>query len=110
MSLGGRAVDHVKIAVVEGDQGTEKPPPDPARRPAMEAVVDRRRRSVARWAILPPAADLQHMDDAADDAAVILPMGAGLVLRQQRLDRRPLRVIQPKIAHDPNSVVSQFES
>jgi hypothetical protein len=41
------------------------------------------------------------MDDAADHAPVVDTMRARLVLRQKRLDHRPLPVRQPKLSsHD----------
>lgn len=68
------------------------PPP----RPPVEAVVDRCRWAVFRGAILPPATTFQHMDDAADDPAVINPSGAGLVRWKMRIDRTPRIIVQPE--------------
>jgi hypothetical protein len=47
---------------------------DPAPRPAHEAVIDRRRRTIGRRAIAPATAAFQHLHDAADDAAVVHPL------------------------------------
>ena len=69
--------------------------------PAVEAVVDRRRGTILGRAVLPAAADLEHMQDAGVHPTVIDPAGARLVLGQMRFDRRPLLVAQPEQrAHD----------
>ena len=69
-------------------------------RPAIEAVVDRRRRAVFGRAVLPAAAALQNMDDTADDPTIIHPARTGLVLRKMGGNRRPGIITQPKnLAH-----------
>ena len=74
--------------------------PEPTARPAVEAVVDRRRRAVFRRAVAPSAPSLENMDNARDDAPVIDAPRAGLVLGKMRLNRGPLRIAQPeKLAH-----------
>jgi hypothetical protein len=51
------------------------------------------------------------MNDATDDATIIDQSGAGLILRQQRLDGSPLPITQPKLArHDPNPANAILES
>ncbi len=64
--------------------------------PTIEAIVDRRVRPVFIGAITPAAAGLQHVDDAADDAAVIDTRRSLQSARQMRRDARPLLVTQPK--------------
>jgi hypothetical protein len=77
----------------------------------MKAVVDGCRRPINRRAILPAAADSQHVDDAAQDPPIILTARTRLVLGQQWFDCRPLSVIKPKFScHDPSSAVSKLES
>jgi len=73
-------------------------------RPAREAIVDRRRRPVGFGAIRPSAAAFQHMNDAADDAAIVRSLLATRLLRQMRFNALPLLVAQPEQvpAHDPN--------
>jgi hypothetical protein len=47
--------------------------PSSALAPAVEAIVDGRVRAVFTWAIAPSGARLQHVNDPADDAAVVVP-------------------------------------
>jgi hypothetical protein len=49
-------------------------------------------------------ADLQHVHDAADDAAIIHPLDPPDIRRQARFDPLPLLIAQPKqvSAHDPD--------
>ncbi len=77
--------------------------PEPFSRPTVETIVDRRGRSVFLGAVLPAAAAFQDMEDTADDAAIVLSTSAGLVAWHERLDRRPLLIVQPKQspAHHP---------
>jgi hypothetical protein len=92
-----RGVDHLRI------RGSPIPSklaeqifPNAAARPACEAVIDCRRRTILGRAITPTATALQHMHDPADDAAVVCPLDATDVRRQKRLDPRPLLIVQPK--------------
>ncbi len=107
----GGAVDHVNVLICRLHQGFKQPPPYSFGRPAMEAIVDGCRRSVASWTILPPATRSQDVDNPADHPAVISSMSAGLVRRKQRSDHRPLSVIKPEFScHDSNSHYYRSES
>ncbi|MHC2581959.1 hypothetical protein ACVI1J_005868 [Bradyrhizobium diazoefficiens] len=64
--------------------------------PAIEAIVDRRVRAVFTWTITPSCTRLQHVNDAADDASVVVPIRPRQSPRQMRFDTRPLPVVQPK--------------
>jgi hypothetical protein len=64
--------------------------------PPVEAVVNRRVRTVLGWAIPPSATDPQHMDNSTDYASVVDPTGTGQVLRQQRFDCVEFIIVQPK--------------
>ena len=64
--------------------------------PAIEAIVDRRERPVFIGAIAPATTRLQHMDDAADDPAVVAALRSAQTTRQMRRNPRPLLVAQPK--------------
>jgi hypothetical protein len=68
--MGG--IDHLRIcqSPVPGKL-SEQVFPDSAPRPTYEAVVDRRRRAIDSRAIAPATAALEHMHDAADDAAIV---------------------------------------
>ena len=70
--------------------------PSSALCPTIEAIVDRRVRPVFRWTIAPPRTRLQHVNDAADDAPVVVPIRPRQSRRQMWFDTRPLPVIQPK--------------
>ena len=72
--------------------------PSSALCPTIEAIVDRRVRPVFRWTIAPPRTRLQHLNDAADDAPVVVPIRSGQSSRQVRFYPRPLFIIQPKQA------------
>jgi hypothetical protein len=111
MGLSRRAIDDLRIGCIGCDQGLEQALPKPTPRPPVEAIVDRRRRSVDSRAVLPSAAHLQHMHDAADHSTVVDPTSAWLIARQQRFDRRPLPIVEPELArHLQCSVVSELES
>jgi len=64
--------------------------------PAIEPIVDRRVRTKVRRAIAPAGAALKHVNDAADDAAIIFALRSGLVRRQMRLYLSPLLVVEPE--------------
>jgi hypothetical protein len=70
--------------------------PNAALAPAREAIVDCLVRPVFARAVLPATADPLHVHDAAQNPTIILSLRAGLVLRQMRLDLRPLLVAKPK--------------
>ena len=77
--------------------------PEPATRPAHEAVVDRRRRDT-RAANRTSGKALENTHDTADDATIINPLDAANIGRQVRLDPRPPLLAQPKQvpAHGPD--------
>src|SRR5438067_96138 len=69
--------------------------------PAIEAIVDGRVRAVFTRTIAPSRTRLQHVNDAADDAPIVVPFRPRQSRRQMRFDTRPLSIIQPKqpLAH-----------
>ena len=92
-----RGVDHLRVCRSPvSSKFPEQIFPDPAPRPAHEAVIDRRRRTMGRRAIAPATAVFQHLHDAADDAAVIHPLNPADIRRQEWFDPLPLLVAQPK--------------
>ena len=110
MCLGSGAVDHLNAGIGRRQCGKQLPP-NPASRPTMKAIVDRRRRAIDRRTVLPPAPRFEYVDDAADDPAVVLAMRPRLVRRQQRFNRRPLPVVEPELpGHDPSPRSFQLES
>lgn len=77
-------------------QGGQHRSPEAAMGPPIEAVVHRGARAVLRWTIAPAAARGEHMQDARDDQPVVFALGAGLVLRHEWFNHRPLLFRQPK--------------
>ncbi|MHC2584537.1 hypothetical protein ACVI1J_003280 [Bradyrhizobium diazoefficiens] len=76
--------------------------------PAIEAIVDRRVRAVFTWTITPSCTRLQHVNDAADDASVVVPIRPRQSPRQMRFDTRhclsfsqnkPARILSPPNQH-----------
>ncbi len=57
------------------------------------------RAAYKRWAVAPAAAGGQDVQDAGDDAAVVLTFLPGRIAQHERLDDRPLRVREPKHVH-----------
>jgi len=99
-----RRIDHLRFGRPPAiSKRAEQLFPHAALRPAHEAIVDRRRRTVFRRAIAPAAAALQHVQDAADHAPVVRALLAPYIRRQMRLDLLPLLVAEPKqiASHDP---------
>jgi hypothetical protein len=113
MRFNVRGVDHLDVgrSTVAGEF-SEQVFPYAAPCPPSEAIVDRRRRPVDFGTIGPPAAAFQHVYDAADDAAIVLPLDTTHVSWQMRLDLLPLLVAQPKQipAHDPNPSLKRIST
>jgi len=72
--------------------------PSAALCPTIEAIVDRRVRPVFTWTIAPSRTGLQHVNDAADDAPIVVPIRPRQSSRQVRFNPRPLLISQPKQA------------
>jgi hypothetical protein len=89
-------------------QNLEDRTPSPAFGPTIEAIVDGRVRTIFTRTIAPSSSRLQHVNDAADDAPIVLALRPGQSRRQVRLNTRPLPVVQPKQtlshSHTPESV------
>ena len=78
--------------------------------PAIEAIVDRRVRTIVGRAIAPACAALKHMNDAADNASIIIARRAGLVRWQMRPYLSPLLVGQPEQSFTHRSPPSRINS
>ena len=74
------------------DQCGKQSHPKPPLQLAVEAIIDRCRRAVIRRTVAPPAADLEHVDNARNHSPIIDPPGTRLIPRQMRLDRLPYLV------------------
>jgi hypothetical protein len=61
--FGARAVDGLTIVGIGVSERFKQPSPNPSHRLAAEPIVDRRRRTVDKRAILPPQSGLQNTND-----------------------------------------------
>jgi hypothetical protein len=90
-------IDHLRVG---GSPVPGKLPeqvfPDATSRPAHEAVINRRRRTINFRAIAPAAAAPEHVHDPADHAPVICSLDAAYIRRQMRFNPCPLFVAQPE--------------
>ena len=68
--------------------------PDAFGRPADETIVERLAWAVGRRGIDPAATALQHMNDPADDTAIINPWFATCVARKMRV--KPCKLLLTK--------------
>ncbi len=103
MGLGGGCVDHLDVIGTEYDQGGEQPSPMPLDAPTPKPIVDRGRQAISSGRVLPAATLFQHMNNAADDATIIVTWRTWSIFRQQWLDRRPLPIVQPKFSRYDSS-------
>lgn len=97
MRLDRRRVDqHLRRGAAHRCQRMEDVFPNAFGRPPNEAIVERLARAVDGRRINPATPGLQHMDDAADDPAVIDPGLAPRIGGKMRLKPRKLAVVQPE--------------
>src|SRR6185437_16563761 len=69
--------------------------PDPLTAPAIEAIIDRRVRSVDFRAITPARPTSEHIDDPADHTAIVDAMSPFPPPWQQRFYPPPFRIAEP---------------
>ena len=81
--------------------------PDAFFSPADIAVVERLLRPVFRRRVDPSTAGLEHVDDAADHAAVINTRLAARVGRKVRRNLQKLRVRQPELVENHRRFLSE---
>jgi hypothetical protein len=97
MRFDRRAIERQRHAILAGlGQGIEDREPTVTFGPSIEAIVDGRVRAIFARAIAPTRATLEHMNDAADNAPVILTLRPCEVGGKMRLNAGPLSVVQPK--------------
>jgi hypothetical protein len=104
MRLDVGRVDHLRLTrSTMRREFAEKPFPDATFSPAHKTIIDGCRRSILGRTVAPPAAALEDMKNAADDAPVIDPLLAAHVPWQMRFDPAPLLITKPKqiAAHLP---------
>src|SRR5215467_9379635 len=92
-------IDHLHLAIMGGDHRLHQAVPDAGFAPAVEAIVDRRRRPVAFRHVGPWCSRSQHPEDAVQHPTVIDPRHTAWLVRQQRLDHLPLEVRQIVARH-----------
>src|SRR5665213_2591002 len=112
MSLDRRRVDqHLRRWPAGGRQRMKDVGPDAFGRPAYEAIVERLARTVDGRGVDPAATGLQHMNDPADDPAVVHPRFAACIGGKMRLKPRELSVVQPEtVSIHQGSPFGDFES
>jgi len=97
MSLDRSGVQRQDDGIFAGlGQGPKDRVPSVFLGPAIETIVNRRVGTVLVRTIAPACPRLQHMDNAADDASIIVPLRTRQAIRKMPFDPRPLSVIQPK--------------
>jgi hypothetical protein len=98
-------IDHLQIAVISFGNSFENPVPNIDFPPADKAVVASCRRTVAFRDIVPRRARAQSPIDAIQHLAIVGPWLASRLVRQERLDDRPLKIRQLVAAcfHDCSS-------
>jgi hypothetical protein len=75
MSFDVCAVDAEFFRDVPGcGQSFESLAPEPLRAPTIVTVIYRGRGTIFGWTVLPPAARAQHVENTADDPAVVYPV------------------------------------
>lgn len=96
-------IDHLHLAVMSGDDGVHQPIPNTGLSPTIEAVVDRGRRAIALRHICPRRAGPENPENAVENTPVIDPRHPAWLVRQQRLDRSPLKLSQIVARHRQGS-------
>ena len=89
-----RGVDHHDLAVKAGRNRLQQPVPYSGFAPAHEPVVAGRRRAIALGYLGLRRAGAEPPEDAVQHPPVIDTRHAARLVRQQRLDNRPLRFRQ----------------
>ena len=83
------------VLTAAGERFKDRPPMS-APGPAIKAIVDRRVRTIVGRTIAPACAALEHVNDTADDASIVIALRSGLVRWQMRFYLSPLLVIEPE--------------
>ena len=97
MRLDRSGVDRQGHAVLTAvGQSFEDRAPTAAFGPAIEPIVNGCVGTVLGRAIAPAGATLDHVDDATNDAPIIISFGSGQVRWQMRYNACPLPVIKPE--------------
>lgn len=97
MSLDRRTVDqHFRRWPTGRCQRLEDVDPNAFGRPAHEAIVERLARTVDRRGVDPATTGSQHVNDPADDPAVIHPRFAARIGGKMRLKPLELSFVQPE--------------
>ena len=87
-------IHHHSVNVAGVRHGLHDPIPDPRTSPAIETVVNRGQWALLIWQITPRAGGPQDVEYAIDHAPVIHALHASTVVREHRLDERPLQIAQ----------------
>jgi hypothetical protein len=109
VDLDAGAVDEEPVwDAVDPGELSEDPFPHAAFGPAPEPVVERLLRPIDMLgAIAPAATALQSVDNPRKHAPVIDPRHTAGILRQERLDPRPLLIRKPEEIRHPNRLLAE---
>src|SRR5262245_13124168 len=92
-------VDHLHGCIMRGGQRVHDPAPDASPTPANETVVAGGVWAKAVGQVAPGCSRSQDPENTVDNTTVVRPWHAARLVRQHRLDGRPL-VVGEFIAHD----------
>jgi len=99
MHADDRRVDHLHGGIMGASQSVHDLGPDARPPPANEAIVASSVRTEVVRQVAPRRSRSQDPEDAIEDTTVVHPWHAARLVRQHRLDGRPLIVIE-FVAHD----------
>ena len=92
-------IDHLHLAVMGGNHRVHQPIPDAGFAPAVEPIVDCRRRPIALRQVSPGRSRSQDPEYSVHDTPVVDARNPAWLVRQQRLDHVPLEIRQIVARH-----------
>src|SRR5215813_15113358 len=104
MHAHNRRVDHLQGGILGQGESAHDLGPDPRASPANEAIVAGRVRTEDVRQVAPWRPGSQDPEDAIEDATVIHSWHAARLIRQHRLNGRPL-IVREFVAHDSAPLV-----
>src|ERR1700761_8820746 len=99
MYANNRSVDHLHGSIMGAGHRAHELGPHAGPSPADEPIVASRVRTEVFWQVVPWCSGSQDPEDAVEDATVIHSWHAARLIRQHRLNGRPL-IVREFVAHD----------